>query len=489
MRDTEDFDGVVIMEASRPVALSDEFAPFLLECIPKNDELTLPDGRLLQAYRELVGEAFQIARMVLGWSRVKFESKNFIERRREDGRAVSRSSGYWGPNDLCVILPGLGGKFSIQETAAGTPHLLAEAFVGVVASTLGSAVQSVQAIRRTQIATGPKETAYEIMVAGLRAHVMSAFLQKLIEQPDEPIVRFLLGKRPFSAPFHTSFRIQRWWELLPSQTYEGNAISTGIVVVSGAKKLRGSRDISVTNFESPFVFGAHGVPRQVQALASSERDFLIVSPTGHVVGLATLRQPLADSGKVSEAEKLLPFQALWIQIVAANRVRLFGSHGRAFTEIGHIRDGQFQLWQRARAEDALGKALAETVSSKALVSLPMLARQLLDRALLGLGGGLVIATGHSFEGQRPATPVAIDDHGHWLAFFNPDGAVVCDCELRIVRYGVRLPQPVKALLPEKGTRHNALAAVTIESNNVAIAISDDGALTVFKHGQIAEVVC
>jgi hypothetical protein len=330
--------------------------------------------------------------------------------------------------------------------------------------------------------TGSETTdvAYELLSGGLREAVLASFMRGLLEEPLPPGATFMIGYRPFTAPFVASAAVLRWLGSLASRTYEGAPVRTGLVVEAKPGVLNRSPGVVVVPLKPDLKF--MDLSGQHLALADGERSFLVVRPTLRVTGVAWLEHGLERhvGGTLADAPSP-PLSALWVQSRRAEMLRLFGSTQASTFQLGQVRQGVFQLHSRRMAEESLAAILMSAVRPGHDADVQMLARQLLLRAEEGHGAGALVGTGRAQGGSRLVRPVAVSD-GAWLPFLNPDGAVVLDRSLRLVEYRVNLPQPKRRLLADRGTRHNALAWASRRSKCVAIAVSDDGSLMAFKVG-------
>lgn len=120
----------------------------------------------------------------------------------------------------------------------------------------------------------------------------------------------------------------------------------------------------------------------------------------------------------------------------------------------------------------------------------MLLNLLIERGKSGHGGGVVIGkrrpeekVGSAHKFMRP-WPSVTELGEALLPLLNPDGAVLMTKTLRVEATGYVLRAKPKRRPPGTGSRHAALLAATEDVDAVAIAISDDGGVTVFGAGKI-----
>jgi DNA integrity scanning protein DisA with diadenylate cyclase activity len=72
--------------------------------------------------------------------------------------------------------------------------------------------------------------------------------------------------------------------------------------------------------------------------------------------------------------------------------------------------------------------------------------------------------------------------GDWQSFLNPDGVALVSSAFELVAVGCFIKTITAARSGGAGTRHAAASKATEGRRNVALAMSDDKTLTVYKNG-------
>ena len=456
--------------------------------VPIPAHAPIPSGRVRQAYRALLAEAAHTLMSVHRWAKASIGTQPVNEETKPSKGVATKSLGGYGATDIMVRSPEEPVFYVIAcAEDAYAPHSLALTFNGHVEKALRASLEAAYAISQTTSSAETAPRAYEILSGSIaRSSVVSMF-RGLLEQPPSPLLHFMLGHRPFTSEFQLSATIFDWLATVPSLTYEGAPLQSGIVFESAQIPLRKNSLVQVHRFPQPSHFHGGTLSGQLIALADGVRSFLVVTPALEVVGLAVLTGHLASALEHAdgEEERTMPFDALWVQVRSPTRLSLFGSQGTVFTEVGQVRNGSFILYDRIAVEAALTHLVASVTESDAHPRVPFFARALVGRADSGHGTGVVVGTPRlGRKASRLTQPVRIDEGANWLSFLNPDGAVLVNSRLELRRYGVILPQPKHRLLPGHGTRHNALAEASRRSGCVAIAVSDDSRLSAFREGAV-----
>jgi hypothetical protein len=464
-----------------------QLAQAVATLIPIPGELSIPTTRLYEAFRALLIEAVYTMASVLRWSCGAIGVKPATRPSETSSKAIGHSLGSYSFSGIVVRSPVDDVFYWARSTdSLATHHPLAQTFNARVGEALRHGLETALAISRASRSFEAAQHAYEMLTHSFGSSVLVSLLREFIEQPLTPFAHFMLGHVPFTPEFQVSKTVYDWLATVASITYEGEPVRTGIAVESGHKPLKSCSFVRVYRFSAPVQFHGGTLPGQILALADGHRSFLIVTPALQVVGLAVLVDDLDRYVRslLPEGNVNLPFDAMWIQVRSPQRFGLFGSHGVALLEIGQIRNGAFVLSNRVAVEESLAAVLTTAIDPDCRHRLPSFVRHLVTRADAGHGAGVVVGDSRTTrKGSRLTRPLHIDDNPDWLQFLNPDGAVLVNRRLKLVRYGVMLPQPRQKRLPTHGTRHNALAAASSRGACVSIAISDDGILSVFRNGE------
>ncbi len=456
-----------------------ELAEAVEAAIPAHPGRSRTDAGLLQAYRALVVEAASTLSSVLGWSAGVVRRVN----RRGLRRGEARAPGSARPDGIDLFLPDGKTAIAIAEVGVAPKHPLATHYREQVLAALHAATFAARALSASQRRFGPRvDIAFALLAEGIDQYSISMLLRSLLEASPSSAQRL---DQPFAMRLRAASTVLRWLTTVPANTYEGEPLRTGIVVCTTRAAL-GHPAVTATYFEGTGLsFEAALTAGQVLALADGAHSFLILEADLRVVGVVSLHQPMdALLDAASDRSPALPLSAVWFEAREPQLIRMFGwSNGSSF-QIGHLRRGRFRLFDPRSAEDALAGVISIAIQSNH-PAIKSLARDLVARAGTSRGAGVLIGPKRPrANGKRPRTPVPVDPTGTWRVFLGPDGAALVDTHLQVYEYGVMLPQPSKKLIPERGSRHNAVAAASAAAGYVGVAISDDGSLTVFQKGRV-----
>lgn len=462
-----------------------ELSRAVARMIPIPKTLAISDARLLQAYRAILIEGIGTQASVLGWPEGVLTTGPLPPPPTQRGRPVGRSLGGSTPQHISVVCPTEEIMYTALAVGTTPSHVFAPKLAEHVHHLTTCALHAAAALHGARTGSGSTEVGYELLASALRESIIASMLRELIEQPLTPLAAFMLGHRPFTTHAVASTTVLRWLQSVAAKTYEGQALRTGVVIESMPGSLRRHKGIRITRFDHPVPFDQHALSGQTIALADGVSSFLLLRPDLMITGVVSLlrspnnrstTRPLID-------EPALPLNAILIQIRGPHLLRLLGLSGQHMLEVGHIRQGSFTLYDQRSLEDTIVNTIDDVATHGHITGVRALSRHLLDRAIDGLGAGVVIGTSKSFGGRRLKRPIEIDVDSAWAPFLNPDGAVLIDESLHLHEYGAMLPQPQPKLLQDRGTRHNALAAASKMPHCVAIAVSDDGTLAAFKGGK------
>ena len=455
----------------------------VVRAVPAPRSLSVPQRRLREAHREVLAKGIITVSSVLGWSEGTLRIVPPPAPPRHKRRPGGSSTGSHGSAPLSVVSADGKVMYVVESSGTTPPHPLAKAFCAQALASIRAGLTAAQALSRAHMGAETADVSYELLVCGLSDRIMTGLFRRLLEAPPSPLAQIVLGDRPFISPFVASSALTSWLSALPSSTYEGEAVRTGIVVEAQNGTLSRA-GVELSLFDNPVSFDEVLSSGQWLALADGERSFLVLRTDLSAVGVAMLPKALdAFADEPVKEELVLPLGAIWFQARSPQLVRLFGwSKGAAF-QIGHLRRGAFRLTDRPTAALPLASILAE-VTPKGLKGVHALARHLVERAESGHGAGVVIGAVGREGGKRLKHPVPVDVGTAWKSFLNPDGAVLINSALELTEYGVQLPHPPQRLVPDRGTRHNALAFASVKQGRISVAVSDDGSLTVFRNGSV-----
>ncbi len=459
-----------------------EIAAAVARAIPAPHSLTVAELLLREGRRAVLTKGIITVFSVLGLTKGTLQVGPPAPPRRK-ARPSTPPTGSQGSLALSIESPDGKVMFLVEWDGHGPPHPLAKTFCAEAVASIHAALKAADALHDAPAGSVSAEVGYELLACGLADRTMTGLFRRLLEEEPSPRALRTLVHRPFTSPYVASSALTSWLSALPSSTYEGEAVRTGIVVEAQPSALARA-GVVVSNFRKAISFAEMLSSGQWLALADGERTFLVLRRDLMSVGVAVLPTDLdAVAGEAMTEELALPIGAIWFQARSPQLVRLFGWWKDATFQIGHLRRGAFRLTDRLTAALPLMSILAE-VTSKGVNGVTALALHLIQLAEAGHGSGVVIGAVGSEGGKRLKRPVPVDAGTAWRSFLKPDGAVLIDSAVELTEYGVQLPHPPKKLSPERGTRHNALAFASVKPGRIAVAISDDGSLTVFRHGRV-----
>ncbi|HZF53689.1 MAG TPA: diadenylate cyclase [Polyangiaceae bacterium] len=449
---------------------------------PADPELPLEAYRLRRAQQSLLIEAGRILQLAFCFS------EGAVERTEHklDAAAMSRPSGGGGRDRIAIYMERRDDPAHLDAiTIRGVNECRPNAAAPLFASTLYEALDDAFALTQQS----GRNRGVDMLTLTLEESTTIAFLKRFIEQPFYPIAELMVGYVPFRGGFLRAKALGQWMRRIPGTTFEGAPLRTGLVLDTTAKAA--PRDeVSTALFRTPIpiaeVFGS----KQDLVLADGRSSFLLVRTDMKVHGVVIAPTPIdieyMRRGLTPSLDDLLDVERLWIQSIDHHRLSIYGTlSSGSLIHVADIQNGALRLRDPKADFEAAVEAVEEVVDAEVRGSVRDFMHALLARTMAGRGGVVVIGQKpRRIDLRRRLDPGLHLDRveGDWQSFLNPDGVALVSPALELTAVGCFIKTITAARSNGTGTRHAAAAKATEGRRNVALAMSDDKTLTVYKNG-------
>ncbi|MCK6589195.1 MAG: DNA integrity scanning protein DisA nucleotide-binding domain protein, partial [Polyangiaceae bacterium] len=281
----------------------------------------------------------------------------------------------------------------------------------------------------------------------------------------------------------------QWMRRIPGTTFEGAPLKTGLVLDT-TSKAPPRHDPGTALFKTPLpiaeVFGS----KQDLVLADGRSSFLLVRTDMKVHGVVITKAPIdieyMRHGVTPSLDDLPDVERLWIQSIDHHRLSIYGtlSNG-SLIHVADIQNGALRLRDPKADFEAAVSAVEEVVDEEVRGRVRDFMHALLARTMAGRGGVAVIGQKpRRIDVRRRLDPgIHLDRvEGDWQSFLNPDGVALVSSALELTAVGCFIKTITTSRSGGSGTRHAAAAKATEGRKNVALAMSDDKTLSVYKNG-------
>lgn len=450
---------------------------------PADPDLPLEAYRLRRAQQSLLTEAGRILQLAFCFA------EGAVERTEHklDGAAMSRPSGGGARDRIAIFMERLGDPAHLDAiTIRGVRECRPNAAAALFASTLYESLDDAFAMTQQ---TG-RNRGLDMLTLTLEESTTIAFLKRFIEQPFYPIAEMMVGYVPFRGGFLRAKALGQWMRRIPGTTFEGAPLKTGLVLDT-TSKAPPLDDASTALFKTPIPIAEVFSSKQDLVLADGRSSFLLVRTDMKVHGVVITPTPIdidyMRSGVTPTRDDLLDVERLWIQSMDHHRLAIYGAlPNGALIHVADIQNGALKLRDpRADFEVAVA-AVQEVVDDEVRGSVRDFMHALLARSMAGKGGVVVIGQKpRRIDLRRRLDPGLHLERvmGDWQSLLNPDGVALVSPRLELMAVGCFIKTITAARAAGAGTRHAAAAKATEGRKNVAIAMSDDRTLTVYKGGK------
>jgi hypothetical protein len=448
---------------------------------PADPELPLEAYQLRRAQQSLLIEAGRILQLAFCFAEGAVERKE-----HKLAAAMSRPSGGGARDQIAIYMERRDDPAHLDSiTIKGVRECRPNATAALFASTLYDALDD--ALSMTE--QSGRNRGVDMLTLTLEESTTIAFLKRFIEQPFYPIAELMVGYVPFRGGFLRAKALGQWMRRIPGTTFEGAPLKTGLVLDT-TSKAPPRNDAGTALFKTPIpiaeVFGS----KQDLVLADGRSSFLLVRTDMKVHGVVITPTPIdieyMRRGVTPSLDDLLDVERLWIQSIDHHRLSIYGtlSNG-ALIHVADIQNGALRLRDPKADFEAAVAAVEEVVDDDVRGCVRDFMHALLARTVAGRGGVVVIGQKPKrIDLRRRLDPgLHLDKvEGDWQAFLNPDGVALVSSAFELVAVGCFIKTITAARSGGAGTRHAAAAKATEGRQNVALAMSDDKTLTVYKNG-------
>ena len=449
---------------------------------PADPELPLDAYQLRRAQQSLLIEAGRILQLAFCFS------EGAVERAEHklEAAAMSRPSGGGARDRIAIYMqrrddPGHLDAITIRGVRECRPNATAALFASTLYDALDDALSMTEQSKRNR--------GIDMLTLTLEESTTIAFLKRFIEQPFYPIAEIMVGYVPFRGGFLRAKALGQWMRRIPGTTFEGAPLKTGLVLDTTAR-VPPRDDPGTALFKTPIpiaeVFGS----KQDLVLADGRSSFLLVRTDMKVHGVVITSTPIdieyMRRGVTPSLDDLRDVERLWIQSIDHHRLCIYGtlSNG-ALIHVADIQNGALRLRDPKADFEAAVAAVLEVVDGEVRGCVRDFMHALLARTMSGKGGVVVIGQKPKrIDLRRRLDPGLHLDRveGDWMSFLNPDGVALVSPALELVAVGAFIKTITASRSGGAGTRHAAAAKATEGRKNVAIAMSDDKAVSVYRNG-------
>lgn len=460
---------------------------------PADPDLSLDDYRLRRAEQSLITEAGRVLQTAFCFSEGVVERAEI----KAAHAALERAAGLATRDCLTIHMERVEQSLASRLdsiTIRGAKECRPNAVAALFASTLHESLADAFTMARQ----GGAHNGFEMLTLALEESTTIAFLKRFIEEPLYPLAELMVGYVPFRGGFLRAKALGQWMRRIPGTTFEGAALKTGLVLDTSTKPPP-RHDPTTALFKTPIPITDVFSSKQDLVLADGRSSFLLVRTDMKVHGIVIAPTPIdidyLKRGVSPKIEDTPGVERLWIQSIDQRRLSLYGTlPDGSLIHVADIQNGALRLRDPKADFDVAVSAVEGVVDEESREGARPLMHALMERTVVGHGGVVVI-------GQRPRQIEirrSLDPGikltrvgGDWQALLNPDGVTLLDASLQIVAVGGFIKNIAASRgsgafhgdgSPGAGTRHAAAVRATEGRRNVAIAISDDKTLTVYKGG-------